>query len=81
MFTAEIDFQTETEWVQLTRTKFETVEEASAFAIAFAKPYIENCKLADGRWQVFDSEQPQVLPLRHVEIRSLLSLRADQKLI
>jgi len=78
MYTTEIDFQTEIERVQLTHGKFETVEEAAAYAIAFVMPYVEKCKLADGEWRVFDSEHPLVPPVRRVVIRSLLSLRADE---
>jgi hypothetical protein len=80
MYNAEIVFQTESELIKLTHEKFATAEEASEFAIDFVKPYIEKYKIADGQWRVFDSEVPDSLPLRCIQIRSLLSQRADEKL-
>jgi hypothetical protein len=78
MYTAEIDFQTEKERVQLTQDEFSTPEEASAFVIDFIKPYIEGNSLAEGEWKVFDPEHPEFI-LRQFRIQSIRSLRASLK--
>lgn len=77
MYAVEIDFKTEEEHIRLTDGKFATPEEGAAFAISFIEPYIENCVTADGEWKVFDTDYPNMLPVRHSKIRSIRSMRVN----
>ncbi len=77
MFTAEIKFQTEKEEINYRRDGFATSEEAVSFAVDFIKPYIMECKVADGQWNVFDPENPY-LTERRFQIKSLLTMRKEE---
>jgi len=77
MFTVDIQFKTEKEDIHLTRGKFTTSDEAVSFAVDFIKPYIMECKVADGEWTVFDPENPS-LTERRFQIKSLLSMRKEE---